>query len=277
MPEHIDLRAYLHRLGFRGAVRPSLETLAEIQRLHVATLAFENLDPVRGEEVRLTPADLQAKLVDGGRGGYCYEHNLLLLDALMQIGFRVRGLAARVFWNGPEDARPPQTHMLLLVEVQGADYLVDVGFGGMTPTGPLRLDRRDAQTTPHEDYRILSEEPLWVLQVRLGERWRTIYKFDLQERWRSDYQIANWYLSHHPESHFVTNVIAALAAPGVRHSLLNNSYSRYLADGRRERRHLANADEVLEVLETVFAIRPPASAALRPRIQRVLDTKAVDE
>lgn len=271
MPENIDLRAYLNRIHFDApGGKPGLALLAAIQRQHTEHIPFENLNPLLGEEVRLAPADLEAKLIHGGRGGYCYEHNLLLLNVLIQLGFQARGLAARVFWNHPDEASPPRTHMLLLVCLDGAEYLVDAGFGGTTPTGPLRLDREGAQSTPHEDYRIRREGPLRVLQVRLASHWRTVYKFDLQEQWLADYEVASWYLSHHPASMFVTNLVAALPAPGCRHSLFNDRYTLYHTDGHREERRLTDAGEVLAILETVFGLDLPERTALQARVGALL-------
>ncbi|WP_157933847.1 arylamine N-acetyltransferase family protein [Alloalcanivorax mobilis] len=270
MAEPFDLHAYLKRIAFHGEPRATLAVLAEIQRLHAQHLPFENLSPLLGEAVPLDLAALQQKLIRQRRGGYCYEHNLLLLEALRRVGFRARGLAARVFWNAPADARPPQTHMLLLVEWQGTDYLVDAGFGGMTPTGPLRLRERDVQRTPHEDFRVRPEGRLFALEARVAAAWKLIYKFDLEEQWLADYEVASWYLSHHPESMFVTNLIAARAAPEGRHSLLNDRYTLYRPDGHREERALAGATEALELLGTVFAIDVPDADALAARVEAIL-------
>ncbi|MEI4902561.1 arylamine N-acetyltransferase, partial [Klebsiella pneumoniae] len=77
------------------------------------SIPFENLDPLLRRPMRLDAASLEQKLVRGGRGGYCFEQNLLLRHALEGIGFTVAGLAARVVWNQPEGAILPRTHMLL--------------------------------------------------------------------------------------------------------------------------------------------------------------------
>jgi N-hydroxyarylamine O-acetyltransferase len=91
-----DLDAYLRRIGHAGPCTVSFETLAALQRAHTAALPFENLDPLLGRPVALDAASLSAKLVEGRRGGWCYEHNLLLGHALRAIGFQVQDLAARV-------------------------------------------------------------------------------------------------------------------------------------------------------------------------------------
>ena len=116
MTADIDLDAYFDRIGYTGPWEPTLDVLQALHRLHPAAIAFENLTPLMGERVSLDLGDLQAKLVLGGRGGYCYEQNGLFKAVLTALRFQVHGLAARVRWGLPEDAPPrPRTHMALLV------------------------------------------------------------------------------------------------------------------------------------------------------------------
>ena len=263
MSDSVDLNAYFQRLGYQGERRPTLATLAELQHRHVRRLPFENLTPFLGEEVVLDIGALERKLVGDRRGGYCYEHNLLFLDVLKQLGFQARGLAARVFWKEHPDARPPATHMLLAVDIDGETWLVDTGFGALTPTGPLKLDTEDPQTTPHEPFRVLHRGESYHLEARLGDTWRLLYSFDFREMWLADYQLASWYLSHHPRSHFVTDLVAARVGQGRRHTLLNDRYTVRYPDGTSQARVLAGPDEVLTVLEQVFRVRLPSPQALR--------------
>src|SRR5688572_5787925 len=97
----LDLDAYFERIGHRGPRPATLDTLAAIHALHPAAIPFENLDPFLGRPVRLDLPSLERKLVDERRGGYCFEHNLLLAAVLRRLGFAVTGLAARVLWNQP--------------------------------------------------------------------------------------------------------------------------------------------------------------------------------
>ncbi len=80
--------------------------------------------------------------------GYCFEQNTLLLTALRELGFEVSGLAARVVWSAPEDVIRPRSHMLLRILIDGEDHIADVGFGGQTLTGPLRLVTDVEQAAP---------------------------------------------------------------------------------------------------------------------------------
>jgi len=156
--ESIDLQAYLARIGVRAPVAPlDLQTLRAIIAAHVATIPFENLDPFLGISPALDIASVQRKLVHDHRGGYCFEQNRLLSDALRAIGFQVTDLAARVLWGQAEDAITARTHMLLRVEADGKSWLADCGFGGNTPTGPLEFVPDIEQTTPHEPFRLIRQ------------------------------------------------------------------------------------------------------------------------
>ena len=72
-----DLEAYLRRIGASADA-----DLAAIHRAHLASIPFENLDVMLGRGVSVALPDVAAKIVGAGRGGYCYEHALLLGAAL---------------------------------------------------------------------------------------------------------------------------------------------------------------------------------------------------
>src|SRR5450755_3294038 len=105
----VDLDAYFERIGHLGDCGPTLETLRRLHALHAEAIAFENLSPFLGEEVKLDISSLQDKLVRGGRGGYCFEQNLLFWHVLTVLGFQVTGLAARVRLTVPEHIVMPRT------------------------------------------------------------------------------------------------------------------------------------------------------------------------
>src|SRR5690606_41012673 len=94
-----DLAAYAERVGYAGALEPSLETLRALHRLHPLAIPFENLTTLLGDSPRLDVPALERKLVLSGRGGYCFEHNRLFGAVLESLGFEVTGLAARVLWE----------------------------------------------------------------------------------------------------------------------------------------------------------------------------------
>jgi N-hydroxyarylamine O-acetyltransferase len=269
MSEALDLDAYFGRIGYRGSRAPTLETLQAIHLRHALAIPFENLDPLLRRPVRLDPASLQEKLVRDRRGGYCFEHNLLFKAVLDALGFQVAGLAARVLWNLPDGVTLPRTHMLLRIALDGQDYLADVGFGGQTLTTPIRLLANIAQPTPHEPFRLLAADGGFVMQAQLGGAWKPLHRFDLQPQLLPDYELANWYVSTHPESRFVKNLTVAMPAPGRRYALFNNEFTVHGLDGQSERRRLSGAREIRGVLEEVFGLVMPADPKLDAALEKL--------
>ena len=173
----LTLTAYLDRIGYTGPREPTLAALRGIVAAHAMSIPFENIDVLLGRGVRLDTGSLVAKLVGGGRGGYCFEHNTLLLHALRALGFRVEGFAARVLWGRPEGDPTARSHMLLRGRVPEGDFLADVGFGGLTLTAPLRLETGPEQQTPHEPHRLVGNDGEIELQARLDGAWTRLYHF----------------------------------------------------------------------------------------------------
>ncbi|TIU14017.1 MAG: arylamine N-acetyltransferase, partial [Mesorhizobium sp.] len=229
-----DIDAYFARIGYTGLRDASLETLESLHLLHPQAIPFENLDPFLGHPVRHDLASLQEKIVARGRGGYCFEHNLIFMHVLKALGFAVSGLAARVLWGQPDDAITARSHMLLRVELDGRTYIADVGFGGLTLTAPLLLRPGLEQKTPHETFRMVETGDHFRLQANVGGDWRTVYRFDMQQNYEVDYSVSNHFLSTHPTSHFLSSVIAARALPGRRYALRNNRLSTHHLGGRTE-------------------------------------------
>jgi N-hydroxyarylamine O-acetyltransferase len=268
-----DLDAYLERIGYTGPRRATIDTLEAIHARHPQAIPFENLNPLLRWPVRLDTASLQQKLVRGGRGGYCFEQNLLLFHALRALEFEVTGLAARVLWNAPEGDVRARTHMLLLVDLDDRPYVADVGFGGLTLTAPLRLQPDIEQATPHEPFRLIkagAANDAFVMQARFGGEWRPLYRFDLQEQLLPDYEVTNWYLSNHPDSRFVTGLIAARADRGCRYALSNNELAVHHMNGQTERRVLASAAAVRAALGETFRLTLPAGPELEAALERLL-------
>lgn len=266
--ESIDIHAYLERIGVRTLIAPNLQTLHAIIAAHVAAIPFENLDSFLGISPSLDIASVQRKLVHDGRGGYCFEQNRLLSDALRAIGFQVTDLAARVLWGQPEGAITARTHMLLRIEAEGKSWLADCGFGGNTPTGPLELVPDIEQATPHEPFRLIRRDDSdWRLQLFAANAWQTLYRFDLQPQFPADYRVSNYWTSTNPDSHFVTGLTAASAPTGRRLTLRNRQFAEHITGGASTKRTLATTAEIRAVLQDEFLIQPPDD----PKLDAMLD------
>lgn len=254
----MDLAAYFQRIGYRGQYAPSLAVLSALTEAHTRSIPFENLDVLLQRPIALSPEALFQKLVLERRGGYCFEQNGLFLEVLRELGFRVTPISARVRLQRPRDFIPPRTHVFIRVELDGESWLTDVGVGGLSLTSPLRLVMDIEQATRHEPRRIVQEGARLFHQVRLGAAWEDVCEFTLEEMPAIDRELANWYTSAHPASHFKNRLIVARAAPeGQRLTLLNDELSLRDRYGVPSKRRIATADELLDVLRKQFALSFP--------------------
>lgn len=256
----LDLPAYLERVGYAGDLRPSRNLLEALHLAHATHIPFENLDILLGRPIRLDLASLQAKLVKGRRGGYCFEQNLLFAAVLRQLGFSVSQLAARVRYR--TTALLPRTHMLLLVDLTGEPWLADVGFGAEGLLLPVPM--RSSQGVKHFawTYRVIEEDGLWLLQSQRDSTWMDLYAFSLEPQQAVDYEMANHYVSTHPASRFVQMLTVQLQSPEVRHILRNRELVEDSGDNRAVRM-LGNDDELIDVLRETFGLQFPAGTQFR--------------
>ena len=271
MTSEFDIDAYLSRIGYTGQRTPTLETLAVLQSLHTQVIPFEALNPFLGLPVSLDIDSLQEKLVQGGRGGYCFEHNILFSTMLRTLGFDVTWHSARVVWMVPEGVTLPRTHMTTLVQIADQRYMVDVGYGGMTVTSPIKLITDITQPTTHEPFRLVNENGLYVLQTEFAGRWNSLYRFDLQEQLQPDYELTNWYMSNSPDSRFVAGLVAARVSPGKRYALLNNKFAVHNLHGETVRRVVPDVGELRTILTDDFQINLAGLPNLDQALQTLID------
>ena len=252
----LDLQAYLRRIGYQGAVEPTRRVLEALHLAHATHIPFENLDILLGRPIALDLASLQAKLVARSRGGYCFEHNLLFAAVLREFGFEPTLLAARVRFR--TTAVLPRTHMLLLVEGEGSRWLADVGFGGEGLLLPVPFGNGEEARHYAWTYRVIEEAGAgtWVLQSRRNDAWLDLYAFTLEPQQSIDYEIANHYMSTHPDSRFVQTLTVQLPGPQRRMILRNRDLIEDRGDAVLERR-IESDEEFVSALQEYFGLDMP--------------------
>ena len=260
-----DLDGYFARIGYTGVRTPTLATLRAILLQHVQTIPFENLDVLLGRKIDLDPLAVEQKLVAARRGGYCFEQNSLLLHVLTALGFSTTPLSARVRVQRPREFTPPRSHVFVKVVLDGVPWLCDVGVGALSPTAPLRLDVEGEQSTPHEPRRLVRDGD-WATndrrgptarifhQVQLAGEWQDVCEFTLEPMPEIDREVANWFTSAHPQSHFRNRLMAARATPAGRVTVLNRELTRRGHDGAAVTQVLRDEAELLAVLEQEFGL-----------------------
>lgn len=264
------LSRYFDLIGYRHQGRPDIAALQALHLRHTHTIPFENLSPLAGIPVRLDIPSLLEKFTHQ-RGGYCYEHNLLFQHVLEYLNFATTPLLARVRMNTPADVITPRSHMLLLVEVEGDRWIADTGFGSMSLTAPIRLLPELVQMTPHGAYRLMENGGGYQLEADMGSSWKPLYSFDLTRCYLPDFEVSNWYVSTHPSSHFMHDLIAVRPTPAGRHVIHNTRYTFYQPDSAPFSMYLTNPDDVFELLEERFGIAAERVPGLRARIEEIVE------
>jgi N-hydroxyarylamine O-acetyltransferase len=266
----MDLERYFERIGYRGGRASDLATLAAIIRRHAAGIPFEAIDVLLDKGIDIAPAAVFDKLVSRRRGGYCFEQNGLLQDALSALGFDVTARLARVLWMRPAAPSPARaTHMALVVRIDGRDYLADAGFGNGTPTAPLAFDTDEPQATPLETFRLRPSPDGHVLEMRMGENWAPVYEILSQVPAPEDFVDANLFTSTHPDSRFRHDLMLARATTEARLLLLGNRLTVRPAAGEAEQRFF-DTTELEQAIRDMFGL--PFEDAWRPLLLRFAGT-----
>ena len=242
-----DLDAYLARIDLPARPTRDAAGLSRIQHAHRLAIPFENLDVRLGRAIAIDGAAVAAKLVTARRGGYCFEQNRLLLDALGALGFTARPLLARV-WLGATSV-PPLTHTLSLVTIEGQAWLADAGFGGSyAPVMPLEdgaqgeapdgarflLTREDARAGAGGWMLLRDGDPATTDGRGTGAGWQPQYSFTTATVHDSDLAMGNHWSMTAPISRFTTVTVASIILPRGFASLTDRQYRRRAAETATE-------------------------------------------
>ncbi|MFI6514972.1 arylamine N-acetyltransferase [Spirillospora sp. NPDC050679] len=251
--EDLDLDAYLARIGYDGDRAPTAAALFALQRAHVTTVPFENLEIILGRPIPLDLPSLRRKLVDRRRGGYCYEHTLLFAAALERLGFGVTGMHGRVSMGA--DALRPATHALLRVTAGDDDrvWLCDVGFGA----GPLEpIELRPGAKVDQEGWQFhleRSEREVWTLHQLGAEGWIDRHSFTVNPQYTVDYVVGNHYVSTSPKSPFTARPYAQRFTAEAHHVLDGTTVTSFRPGGAAEVREVERK-EIPGLLAETFDI-----------------------
>lgn len=208
--------AYLRRIGMDGHTGPpSVSLLAALQLAHLCHVPFENLHVFHHRGPRTDLEWSVPKIVEHGRGGWCFELNGAFAALLRGLGFTADHVACRV-WEGnpgdptPGDWGPPFDHLATVVQLDGERWFVDVGFGDCCLV-PLPLTGgehaalpRAARLTARADGCVVLEECMpggaagdgvasWEPQLEIDPRPRRLAEFDGRSRFLQSDPSSTWH------------------------------------------------------------------------------------
>jgi N-hydroxyarylamine O-acetyltransferase len=203
---------YLARLGVTGRPPPTAEVLRALHAAHLLAVPFENASVRFREPIALGEAALVDKIVERGRGGFCFELNGAFAALLEALGFRVTLLGARPYAGGRR-LGPPLDHLALRVDLD-EPWLADVGFG-YSFLAPLRLDIRTPQEDPAGWFQIDDGRGPGIVDVRWrhADGWRYHYRVEPTPRILADLEPSCWFHRTSPASIFTTGWRCARALP----------------------------------------------------------------
>lgn len=259
-----QLDAYLAKIGVNRPVSLDIDSLSRLHRAHLMTFTWEALDAFMGWPSSIAPAAAFTKMVEGKRGGWCYEMNGLFGGALAALGFHVTRLCGGVNREVLGDV-VIGNHLTLRVDLD-RPYLAEVGLSDAivepVPCAPGPISQRgfDFSITPTNDG--------W-LRFRNHPRGMA-HSFDFRPDHSDEAAIVamlGW-LTRDPGSPF-TNALAVL-----RHTehgyvgLKNDCLCSVRADGVSEQR-IASADHLAETFETIFHIDVPQCGRVWEKIKAI--------
>lgn len=227
--ERMKAEKYLERIGLSlpADYVPDSAFLRELQFAHCTHVPYENLDIIRGIPLSLDEADLYKKVVEQGKGGFCFELNGLFACLLRQLGYKVTEYAAR-YLRG-ESELPMRRHRVLRVEAADGVWCCDVGIGEVCPRYPLRLIEGVEQPQFDECYRFDKDAFLgWVLMDLHKGEWRRFYSFTEEPQLPQDYDALCLYCEKSPKSPFIHSEMFSLKTPTGRITLDGNVYKEFV-------------------------------------------------
>lgn len=261
----IELDAYFHRIGFSGETAATLPVLQALQRCHVMSVPFENLDVQLGHPLTTSVEAAFHKIVNRRRGGWCYEQNGLFGAVLVTLGFRVTRLAAHVM-RADRGPITDNSHLSLLVSLPGEDkesYLVDVGFGGSL-LEPVPFKPGEWVQQPFRVGLRLLDTTTWQFYEDNGN---AEFSFDFRPEDGDEAALSAKCLDlqQNPMSNFVQTLVVQKRREDERVSLRGRIFKSESRDGVSSAT-IDSADELLEALKCEFDLDVPDAADLWPRI-----------
>lgn len=229
----MNKEAYLERIGLGGAgLKADAESLRSLQRAHLLTVPFENLDIHWNRPIVLDVDEFYAKVVGEQRGGFCYELNGLFNELLRSVGFTTRLVSARVF-NGKVHG-PEYDHAAIIATIGDEEFLADVGFGDFA-TEPLRfvVDIEQPDATGTFMIRRFGSDCLEVAK-RDGDEWKSQYIFKDIARDLSELSQMCDFQQYSPESHFTKGKVCSLLTETGRKTLTDKSFIVTVAGEKSE-------------------------------------------
>ncbi|MDE2182139.1 MAG: arylamine N-acetyltransferase [Alphaproteobacteria bacterium] len=253
---------YLKRIAYDGPLGTDLATLRALHQAHLRAIPYENLDVQLGNPVTIAVPAIYEKIVERGRGGWCFEMNGLFGWALGELGFSVTRSAAGVMREALGQ-NAVGNHLVLKVELDEGLYMGDVGFGD-GPLEPIRITEGAFLSQGFTFNLSLIEGGWWRLRNHEGGG-AASFDFDLAPADESLLETKCAWLQTAPQSLFVQNaVVQRHVEDGL--WILRGRVLRHLRPADRTDYLIADEGEYRDALRRFFDLDLPEATQLWPKI-----------
>jgi len=243
---------YLDRIGLdRSGLSVDTKSLRLLQRSHLLSVPFENLDIHWKRPIVLDVGRFYQKIVEEHRGGFCYELNGLFNELLKGLGFQTRLISARVF-NGSAHG-PEFDHAAVIVTMGDEEYLADVGFGDFAAE-PLRFVLDVERTDPTGMFVIRRfDDEYFEVAKRGGGEWRSEYIFKDTARELSEFAEMCDFQQYSPDSHFTKGKLCSIMTADGRKTLTDSKFI-LTTTGEKEERPIGDESEFYYLSNDEFGL-----------------------
>ncbi len=249
MLTEVQAQAYLDRVGYDGPLDRSLESLRALQRTHVFSVPFENLDIYLGRHIPVDVAHAYDKVVGNHRSGYCYELNPLFHALLTCLGYDTKMISARVLLR---DDGHPFDHVTTIVHLDD-DWLVDVGFGRQPPPMPVVLDNENEDSDEYGTFKIRFRDDEFVVMGSTDDgNYEEMYGFGLTPRILPEFEERSQWIQTSPESIFTKAPICTLLTENGRLTISGLNFIK--SESGKVEVSEVTTEERDELLRSVFRI-----------------------
>lgn len=258
----MNVDAYLRRIGLNERPPATLAGLTAIHRAHLLAIPYENIDVQLQRPVTIERPAIYEKIVERGRGGWCYEMNGILGWALGELGFKATRATGSVMREVVGDSSNGN-HLVLRVELPEGLYLADVGFGD-GPRDPIRVTP-GAFHSDGFDFSLRRVDSRWWRLINDPRGGAPSFDFNLDPADENLLAEKCEFLQTSAASTFVQNLVAQRHVPHGLEILRGRTLRTIRTDGI-ENRLIESASDLVSTLATVFALDIPDAATLWPRV-----------
>ena len=250
-----EIDMYMKRLGLQRRAEPDLEFLTELQRRHISTIPFENLDIIAGRPVSLDRERLFEKIIVNKRGGVCSELNTLYNWLLASLGYEVVSYSSRIIAK----TRPIQarSHRIIAVTIGEDRYLTDVGFNYEHHRIPIKLEEGLEQSDGECRYKMTKDGFFgWLMwQERPGLGWRKKIGFPEDPCIDQDFAAATFFAENHKDSAINKFVKVSLHIDGVFYGIRSGNFLKEIGGVEHIIEENISAEREKELLHDIFHLK----------------------